>query len=42
MTDEVNTPAHYTQGGIECIDAIEALRQFVFRLVMGMGMATIN
>ena len=23
-TDEVNTPAHYTQGGIECIDAIEA------------------
>lgn len=24
MTDEVNTPAHYTQGGIECIDAIEA------------------
>lgn len=24
MTDEVNTPYHYTQGGIECIDAIEA------------------
>ena len=24
MTDEINTPAHYTQGGIECIDAIEA------------------
>lgn len=22
--DEVNHPAHYTQGGIECIDAIEA------------------
>lgn len=24
MTDNVNHPAHYTQGGIECIDAIEA------------------
>lgn len=24
MTDPVNAPAHYTQGGIECIDAIEA------------------
>ena len=24
MTKEVNSPAHYTQGGIECIDAIEA------------------
>ena len=23
-TDEVNHPAHYTQGGIECIAAIEA------------------
>ena len=23
-TDAVNHPAHYTQGGIECIDAIEA------------------
>ena len=23
-TDEINTPAHYTQGDIECIDAIEA------------------
>jgi hypothetical protein len=22
--DEVNRPAHYTQGGIECLDAIEA------------------
>lgn len=22
--DEINHPAHYTQGGIECIDAIEA------------------
>ena len=22
--DEVNYPAHYTQGGIECVDAIEA------------------
>jgi hypothetical protein len=24
MNDPVNHPAHYTQGGIECIDAIEA------------------
>lgn len=24
MTDPVNHPSHYTQGGIECIDAIEA------------------
>lgn len=24
MTDLVNHPSHYTQGGIECIDAIEA------------------
>ena len=24
MTDQVNHPPHYTQGGIECIDAIEA------------------
>jgi len=24
MTDNVNHPDHYTQGGIECIDAIEA------------------
>ena len=24
MSDEVNHPAHYTQGGIECIDAIQA------------------
>lgn len=23
-TDDVNHPAHYTSGGIECIDAIEA------------------
>ena len=23
MTDNVQHPAHYTQGGIECIDAIE-------------------
>ena len=23
-TDAVNHPAHYTQGGIECIEAIEA------------------
>ena len=23
-TDNVNHPAHYTQGGIECIEAIEA------------------
>lgn len=22
--DEVNNPAHYTQGGVECIDAIRA------------------
>ena len=22
--DEINHPSHYTQGGIECIDAIEA------------------
>lgn len=22
--DNVNSPSHYTQGGIECIDAIEA------------------
>jgi hypothetical protein len=24
MTDVVNHPSHYTQGGIECIDAIKA------------------
>lgn len=24
MTDNVNRPAHYTQGGVECIDAIKA------------------
>jgi hypothetical protein len=24
MDDTVNSPAHYRQGGIECIDAIEA------------------
>lgn len=24
MADMVNHPAHYTQGGIECIDALEA------------------
>ena len=24
MNDNVNNPAHYTQGGIECIDAIKA------------------
>lgn len=24
MNDNVNHPAHYTQGGIECIEAIEA------------------
>lgn len=24
MTDNVNHPSHYTQGGIECIDAIKA------------------
>lgn len=24
MADPVNNPEHYTQGGIECIDAIEA------------------
>ena len=24
MTDNVNKPEHYRQGGIECIDAIEA------------------
>ena len=24
MTDMVNHPSHYTQGGIECIDAIKA------------------
>ena len=24
MTDVVNHPSHYTQGGIECIDAITA------------------
>ena len=24
MTDPVNQPPHYRQGGIECIDAIEA------------------
>ncbi len=24
MTDLVNHPPHYTQGGIECIEAIEA------------------
>lgn len=24
MTDMVNHPPHYTQGGIECLDAIQA------------------
>jgi hypothetical protein len=24
MTDNVNHPAHYTAGGVECIDALEA------------------
>ena len=24
MSDQVNQPPHYRQGGIECIDAIEA------------------
>jgi hypothetical protein len=24
MTDPVNNPAHYTQGSVECIDAIES------------------
>jgi len=24
MADEVNSPDHYTAGGVECIDAIEA------------------
>jgi len=24
MTDPINHPAHYTQGRVECIDAIEA------------------
>ena len=24
MTDVINRPSHYTQGGVECIDAIEA------------------
>jgi hypothetical protein len=24
MNDAVNHPSHYTQGGIECLDAIEA------------------
>jgi hypothetical protein len=24
VSDNVNSPAHYTAGGIECIDAIEA------------------
>ena len=24
MSDIVNRPAHYTQGGVECIDAIKA------------------
>lgn len=24
MTDNVNRPEHYTQGGIECIEAIQA------------------
>ena len=24
MNDSVNHPSHYTQGGIECLDAIEA------------------
>jgi len=24
MSDLINNPSHYTQGGIECIDAIQA------------------
>ena len=24
MSDNINHPSHYTQGGIECLDAIEA------------------
>jgi len=31
MTDPVNHPAHYTQGGIECIDAIAAALGAGFR-----------
>ncbi len=27
MTDNVNSPSHYTQGGIECIEAIKAACQ---------------
>ena len=26
MTDNVNKPEHYTQGNVECIDAIESAR----------------
>lgn len=25
MTDNVNAPAHYTAGGIECIEALQAM-----------------
>lgn len=25
MSDNVNHPQHYTQGGVECIDALEAM-----------------
>ena len=28
VNDPVNHPSHYTQGGIECIDAIEASMTF--------------
>jgi len=24
MNDDINNPAHYNQGGVECIEAIEA------------------
>ena len=29
--DPVNKPIHYNQGGIECIDAIEAIMKYLWR-----------
>jgi len=30
--DPVNKPVHYNQAGIECIDAIEAMTEYVWSL----------
>lgn len=34
MTDNVNHPKHYTQGVVECIDALALVIVLVLRLVL--------